>query len=134
MVAERVLTACLEAEVKLYHAAYEVTEFAAAITNYASRAQSLWCSRRRRWWAAGDPARQARAMAAVDEYLVRRADGLVLGKPRQAGKGEHDPIELLRIAFGKVDPAQARIHIAADINKLCPRASRLLALSATESS
>ncbi|MBI4255477.1 MAG: hypothetical protein HY616_10420, partial [Candidatus Rokubacteria bacterium] len=28
--------------------------------------------------AAADPARQARAMAAVDEYLVRRADGLVL--------------------------------------------------------
>jgi cyclic beta-1,2-glucan glucanotransferase len=27
---------------------------------------------------AGDPARQARAMAAVDEHLVRRADGLVL--------------------------------------------------------
>jgi len=28
--------------------------------------------------AAGDPARRARAMAAVDEHLVRRADGLVL--------------------------------------------------------
>ncbi len=28
--------------------------------------------------AAADPARQARAMAAVDEYLVRRADGLVV--------------------------------------------------------
>jgi cyclic beta-1,2-glucan synthetase len=28
--------------------------------------------------AAGDPARQARAMAAVDEHLVRRADGVVL--------------------------------------------------------
>ncbi len=28
--------------------------------------------------AAADPARRARAMAAVDEYLVRRADGLVL--------------------------------------------------------
>ena len=44
--------------------------------------------------AAADPARQARAMAAVDEHLVRRADGLVL---------------LLHAALRR-DAAGARLH------------------------
>ena len=33
---------------------------------------------------AADPARGARAMAAVDEHLVRRSDGLVFSSPRRS--------------------------------------------------